>query len=249
MAVGTRPESPGAYRRRALVRPAGAQEGGRGRRSARPRCACSRSRGTRRRPSSRSPRPPRSRRERSSATSPPRKTSCSWDEYDPLARGDLLASCPLRSAAGRRRSARSAIEYAQRPLSQDPVRLLSRVRLDFDRAGAACAHPGRADPRRRTAAPALARGASVETTPTSCSVRVVGSAMLGAVSVALDHWQEERRQERSARRPRRGDSTRWPAAMRELSSRSRDAAIVVRLRQAGRSSVSDAADGTIVTSH
>ena len=109
-----------------------------------------------------------------------------WDEYDPLA-VEIFASRPAHEslADALRAVIRETVTGLYR---QDRKRLLARVRLTSTVPELRARMLDERTHGVELMLPALteARGRQ----PDELQVRVVGSAMLGAVSIALDHWQE-----------------------------------------------------------
>jgi AcrR family transcriptional regulator len=110
-----------------------------------------------------------------------------WDEYDPLAL-DLLDSRPDDEPLAE--SFRAVIRETLAGLHQhDPERLLARVRLSVTvpELRARFLDEQTQGIEQLTTLLATKRGATVD----ELTLRVVGSALLAAVSVALDLWQKD----------------------------------------------------------
>jgi len=109
-----------------------------------------------------------------------------WDEYDPLV-AEILASRPADESLAD--TFRAVIRETVTGLyGQDPERLLTRVRLTSTVPELRARMRDERTHGVELVLPALAEARGRQ--PDAMQVRVVGSAMLGAVAIALDHWQE-----------------------------------------------------------
>jgi len=109
-----------------------------------------------------------------------------WDEYDPLA-AEILASRPAHEslADALRAVIRETVTGLHR---QDHERLLARIKLTSTVPELRARMLDERTHGVELMLPALAEARGRQ--PDPLQVRVVGSAMLGAVSIALDYWQE-----------------------------------------------------------
>ena len=110
-----------------------------------------------------------------------------WDEYDPLV-DDLLASRPADEPLVE--TLRAVIRETLSGLYRsDPERLLTRVRLSATVPEVRARFLDQQTHGVEQLAPLLAakRGAAVD----ELALRVIGSALFGAVTVALDLWQND----------------------------------------------------------
>jgi len=109
-----------------------------------------------------------------------------WDEYDPLV-AEILASRPADESLAD--TFRAVIRQTVTGLyDQDREQLLTRVRLTSTVPELRARMLDERTHGVELVLPALAEARGRQ--PDPLQVRVVGAAMLGAVAIALDHWQE-----------------------------------------------------------
>jgi AcrR family transcriptional regulator len=109
-----------------------------------------------------------------------------WDEYDPLA-AEILASRPADESLAD--TFRAVIRETLTGLyRQDRERLFARIRLTSTVPELRARMLDERTHGFELMLPALAEARGTQ--PDALQVRVVGSVMVGAVSIALDRWQE-----------------------------------------------------------